>query len=454
MARRARLRGVLSQAVASALLGGVGCGGGWDDVEIPPDEAFAPPDCGPQGESLFTDLKLGREFDFIALRHRDALNSSPPLEGESNALGTPCSGARDVPRCQEALAAAWPDASSGWLYCAGSCVVNAVVLTSGDQVLKFDDRRGLLSLFGTIDAPVKAVLLAQAHQFAVGCNESRIAELPGGFALTFLEMATSCPATYDDVTLKIAAQGTVQVARRVPMPGLSTGVCVGRRPAGCGASARPAPGYGCPTDPSASVGQFFANVARLERSAASAFRVIAAELAALGAPLRLRRAAFRAARDEVRHGEIMARLARRHGVEPPLEQIEARSLRSLFAFALDNVIEGCVRETYGAACARYQAAVARDADVRLQLGRVAREEARHAELSWQIHEWARALLSEAQRSELASVAQSAVAELRRELAHDWGSAVRSEAGMPSPGHAEALLATLETALWSSGTIAA
>jgi len=457
MARRARLRGVLSQAVASALLGGVGCGGGWDDVEIPPDEAFAPPDCGPQGQSLFTDLKLGREFDFIALRQRDALNTSPPLEGESNALGTPCSGARDVPRCQEALAAAWPDVSSGWLYCAGSCVVNAVVLTSGDKVLKFDDRRELLSLFGTIDAPVKAVLLAQAHQFAVGCSGSRIAELPGGFALTFLEMATYCPVTYDEVTLKIAALGAAQVARRVPMPALSTEACVGRRPAGLlrgSASARPASGCGRLTDPDASVGQFFAGVARLERSAVIAFQVIAAELAALGAPLRLRRAALRAARDEVRHGEIMARLARRHGVEPPPEQIEARPLRSLFAFALDNVIEGCVRETYGAACARYQAAVARDADVRLQLGRVARDEARHAELSWQIHEWARALLSEAERSELASAAQSALAELRRELAHDWGSAVRSEAGMPSPGHARALLATLQTALWSPGTIAA
>jgi hypothetical protein len=98
--------------------------------------------------------------------------------------------------------------------------------------------------------------------------------------------------------------------------------------------------------------------------------------------------------------------------------------------------------------------MARDADVRLQLGRVARDEARHAELSWQIHDWARALLSERERAKLASAALRALAELRRELAHDWGSAVQSEAGMPGPQHARALLATIETALWSPGAIAA
>ena len=79
---------------------------------------------------------------------------------------------------------------------------------------------------------------------------------------------------------------------------------------------------------------------------------------------------------------------------------------------------------------------------------------KHAELSWQIHEWARALLSEAERGELAEAARRALAELRRELAHDWGSAVRSEAGMPGPRQAQALLGALETALWSPGTMAA
>ncbi len=369
---------------------------------------------------------------------------------ETNALGTPCSGARNVPRCQEALAAAWPSLDSGWRHCEGSCVVGAVVVTSGDQVLKLDEHRGVLSLLGAIDAPVEAMLLAQAHQFAARCTESSIAVLPGGFALNVLEAAALCPLSYEKLTLKIGAGGSMQVARRAAVATPSDGVCVGRRPAGlqCGtASARPVSGSASPALSSTSVGQFFADVARLERGAVSAFRVIAAELAALGAPLYLRRAALRAARDEVRHGDLITRLARRHGVEPPLEHIEARPLRSLFAFALDNVIEGCVRETYGAACARYQATRARDADVRDILDSVARDEARHAELSWQMHEWALPLLSETERGELASAALGALAQLRQELAHDWGSAVQSEAGMPSPAHARALLDALETTLW-------
>jgi hypothetical protein len=85
---------------------------------------------------------------------------------------------------------------------------------------------------------------------------------------------------------------------------------------------------------------------------------------------------------------------------------------------------------------------------------VARDEARHAELSWQIHVWARAQLGARERGELVSSALRAVAELRRELAHDMGSAVRSEAGMPGPEQARVMLEALEAALWSTGTLAA
>jgi hypothetical protein len=465
MAKRARLREVLSRAVASALLGGAGCGGGWDDVELPPDEAFAPLECEPREESMFADLELARDFDFIALRLRNiSPNESEPaaatLPGtESNAVGTPCSGARDLPRCQQALAAAWPNLDSGWRHCEDGCVVRAIVLTSGDQVLKIDDHRQLLSLLGNIETSTEVVLLAQAHQFDARCSDSRIADLPGGFALTVLEATSLCPLAYDELTLKIAAAGAVEVVRRAPVSTPSDGVCVGRRPEGLlcskpSARSRGASDGDALMDQMASVGQFFADVARLERGAVIAFRVMAAELAALGAPVRLQRAALRAARDEVRHAELMTSLARRYGAEPVFEQIHGRPLRSLFAFALDNVIEGCVRETYGAACARYQATRARAADVREQLGSVARDEARHAELSWQIHEWACARLSDAERDELASAAHRAVAELRRELEHDRGRAVQTEAGMPGPRQARTLLDALDRALWSASALAA
>jgi rubrerythrin len=202
------------------------------------------------------------------------------------------------------------------------------------------------------------------------------------------------------------------------------------------------------------VGQFFAEVARLEASAVHAFQIMARELAALGAPRRLERAARRAARDEVRHAKLTARLARRHGAEPRSPEVTPRPLRPLFELALENVVEGCVRETYGAACGRFQAARAGDACVRAELDRVARDEARHAELSWRIHAWAQQRLSRPERQALQRAARTAVADLRRELERDPGALVCEVTGMPAPEQALALLTALEAELWSPSGLAA
>src|SRR5262249_52917556 len=154
-----------------------------------------------------------------------------------------------------------------------------------------------------------------------------------------------------------------------------------------------------------------------------------------GAPRTLARAARRAARDEMRHTVLTAALTRRFGIEPGHPELQPRPLRTLLEFALDNVSEGCVRETYGAACAQFQAARAEDADVRAALLGIAADEARHAELSWSIHDWVSERLSANDLRALELAARRAILELGREVASDPGEAVRRFAGMPGPEHA-------------------
>ena len=161
-----------------------------------------------------------------------------------------------------------------------------------------------------------------------------------------------------------------------------------------------------------STGEYLAACAHLEAVSVQAFERLAAELAAHGAPAALVVAAERAAREEVRHADVTAALARRFGADvrsPSSPQPTAT--RSLFDVALENAVEGCVRETYGAALALVRAERAADPEVRRALADIAREECGHADLSWQIATWASARLGVGEREKIASAMGEAVAAL-------------------------------------------
>jgi hypothetical protein len=473
---RLRLNRVLQHAVSYALLGSsAGCGGttleatetnvtrpvAGDGPNDGPGASGTPtggngvPDgdgvsqllpCLPAGESQFEHMLLARDYDYAVLR------SSYRTEGQAS--GVACSGASDTSACLEQLAATWPLETAEWRSCVQLCESTAVVLTAGDDVQRIDSPAGLRQLLGSIDTPYEAALLAQSEGFAAVCEQALFATAEDGFQLITKEMVESCPVTFETFTLQVSAAGVIDVTQRAPAEGELSGVCIGRRPAGLHPSGPSALEVALCTPDGGSVGQFFAEVARLEASAVYAFRIMAQELSALGAPRRLERAARRAARDEVRHAKLTSRLARRHGAEARHPEVAARPLRPLFELALENVVEGCVRETYGAACGRFQAARASDPGLRGDLERVARDEARHAELSWRIHGWAQQRLSRQERHALERAARRAIAELRQELAQDPGSAVREAAGMPTPEQARALLDSLDAELWSAGGWAA
>ncbi len=162
-------------------------------------------------------------------------------------------------------------------------------------------------------------------------------------------------------------------------------------------------------------GAYFAKMAFEEAASIVAFERLAAELAAFGAPLELQRAALRASLEEAGHADVMRDFAAANGAQPPPVRARKPRARSLEAMATENVVEGCVNETFGAAMLAYQAVHAEDAAVRASFTRVAFEEEGHAALAWAVARWAASKLDAAANARVARAKARAAAKLRRTL---------------------------------------
>jgi hypothetical protein len=188
------------------------------------------------------------------------------------------------------------------------------------------------------------------------------------------------------------------------------------------------------------VGAYFAQVARLEAASIPAFHIAANELRAHRAPARLVASALRSAQDEVRHTRATSMLARRYGAKPIRPVFGATPTeRSLEAIATENAVEGCVRETYGALVALWQARHAKDPVVASAMGPIAADETRHAELSWEIAAWVEPRLSRAARSRINAAREQALADLATESSRPLARSLVLLAGLPPPESATALL---------------
>jgi hypothetical protein len=191
-----------------------------------------------------------------------------------------------------------------------------------------------------------------------------------------------------------------------------------------------------------------AAAAYLEGASIFAFEALERELTAHGAPCELVQRARSAQEDEQRHHASMSRLARRRGARIPAVEVDPAPIRTLLELARENAVEGCVRETYGAAVAAFQGAWARDAAVRRALRSIAADEAEHASLGWAVDAWARSRLSRADRAEIDDQRAQALSALRKEIGRPIAPETMSVIGMPGPAAAAALVEPLSP-LWSS-----
>ncbi|MDP9036920.1 MAG: ferritin-like domain-containing protein [Myxococcota bacterium] len=214
----------------------------------------------------------------------------------------------------------------------------------------------------------------------------------------------------------------------------------GRRPEGLPANERLRAGD--------AVARYLAEMAWLEAASVPAFERLTRELEAHGAPQRLREATRRAALDEVRHADRIGALAARCGGVVDRPRVEALGVRSLEEIAIENAIEGCVRETFGAAVAAVQAERAGDAGFREAMKPIARDEARHAQLSWELAEWLDGKLDEDARRRVSLARRRGAEELWRETSVAPEASVARELGVPTRNEAQGMLQSLRESLWS------
>lgn len=183
-----------------------------------------------------------------------------------------------------------------------------------------------------------------------------------------------------------------------------------------------------------SAGELLAAMASLEHGAVHAFRRLARELAAHGAPASLQRAARRAIPEERRHARAMQGLAARYGATARRpSRAGAAAARDLEAFARENAVEGCVRETWGATLAAWQAARAHDPAVREAFAVIARDEARHADLAWRIARWADGVLPVDARDRVRAARHEAATALRAAARHEGLDDPQGRIGWPTRG---------------------
>ena len=205
---------------------------------------------------------------------------------------------------------------------------------------------------------------------------------------------------------------------------------IGRRPATLVTPGDPGAEALLDATPGHEVGCFFAGVAHLEAASVEAFQILARELEEHGAPRSLIESAHAAAGDEARHAQMTSALARRHGMEPAAVDTRPAPIRGLAALALDNAVEGCVRETFGALVARWQGLAAEDAAIRKSMAAIAEDETRHAELAWAIAEWAEPQLDETTRASITAARRAAAATLRDQSGTPIPRPLTTTAGVP------------------------
>jgi hypothetical protein len=384
----------------------------------------------------------GTPVDYIELRETFGSSGTPMILAGS---GSPCASATNVPVCSAALDAAtspgWQLAPSGGL----SPITNVyLVYTRGDTVATIDTYDALKTFLAPIDNIHDAALLVAEDpdaRYTIECGPNTGGPVGDGYELVADTGDTCGQGTHEDqVLLSVSGAGDVTVKQDVVIKNGDPNCVSGRRPEGLAPHART-----CDD----ALGAFFAECAYLEAASVPAFERLARELRAHGAPTRFVKRALRARADEVRHAKATAALARRRGASPDAVVVELLPIRSLLAIAIENAVEGQVRETYGALVAVHQAAHARDARVAAVMRHIAADETRHAALAWDLAEWLDSQLTDEERRLVARARDEAVATLRSALAAPVAHDLEHRAGIPSPAKARAMLDVVAPSLWAA-----
>jgi hypothetical protein len=112
---------------------------------------------------------------------------------------------------------------------------------------------------------------------------------------------------------------------------------------------------------------------------------------------------------------------------------------------MENAVEGCARETFGAVVAMWRATHAGDVDVRHALKRIAPDELGHAALAWTIAAWIEQRLDTDAATRIHRARDAALAEHTKRVV-DPPREVARTLGTPSADEMRVMTNTLVAAL--------
>jgi hypothetical protein len=429
------LRNIVALTLASA--GAYACSG---DL----GEGMDPACTGQTTAAAISGWRPGTAVDFMVTRFETFSPGEPEpfVVNELERTGEPCKTASDRTACEKQLA-------DLRVANAQSPSVFYLAFTRGDQVFTLKTVAEMEEFLRPIDTKEEAFFVVATKKgvnVACGGDELKWTEAGDGFDVLVSDATSSCESEdghVDRVVMHVSNNGDVSEVDRERQRDL--GPCSeGRRPCGLRSSGRGERGK----KPRSNLGAYFAKASHLEAASVVAFAQLERELAALGAPPRILRQLGRARADEVRHASVTSRLAKRFGATPPAVRVRRGRNRSALAIAIENAREGCVRETLGAVIALHRAKRAGDAEIARAMRSIARDELRHARLSWELMEWLDARLTERGRAAVRRAFAREIAMLEKELAEAPRDVI-AVAGAPDARTLRALFERVSADVWSA-----
>jgi hypothetical protein len=426
----------LEQLFALALLSSSACSGSVSNT-LEGEESLDLDVCAGDKWLAVHGLSPSHPVDYVSLRQTFGGGTSGTADPVVDEAGTVCSGATDHAACVTAMStlhsdAGWPSGGGGDAFS-----LSYLAVTVKDDRVVYGSVPDLLKFLGPIDTANEAALIATTKGQQILCQSHNARKTAEGFEI-LTRTGTGC-GQGDDVhknLVLVKPDGSSAVVASVVTKKGDPNCAIGRRPEGLArASAR-----------EDGAGDFLARIARLEAASVPAFGRLVRELRTHGAPRALVARAVRARRDEVRHARVMARLAGKYGSSVPGAEVGPLPVRPLEEVAIDNAIEGCVRETYGALVATFQAERASDPEIASEMRAIAHDETDHAALSWDFARWATERLDEESRARVEAARLRALAELAAELETEPPPEAVAIAGFPTRAQAKALFSVMARSL--------
>lgn len=380
--------------------------------------------------------------DYMEIRDEYDFGGDPGTPTVISKAGTLCATATDKPACTTAFNGA---RSNGWTVTSIGMEPprqRYLISTTGNNQAFATSEPDLLAFISPLDTPQDAALIVVANaKYRIECGKPNARKTATGWEIKALTGHTcGASARLEEHVVAVSSSGQTYTAQNVLIEEGDPNCVFGRKPAGLCAKSQ-----GTAND---ALGKFFAEAAYLEAASVFAFERLEEELRTLGAPMELVDAARSSRKEEIRHARMTTKLASRFGAtvaEPVVDPNVAAERRSAFDIALENAVEGCVRETYAAIVAHWQAQACSDRHIARVMQAIAQDETKHAALAWDVAAWLEPRLSDEERARIDAAREAAREEMRASLARDLDESVIAIAGMPRSADALALFEAVSAA---------